>query len=74
MAKKRLLEYKVAPALITHEGEQGRVNLEDQLKVYTKDDADPLPQQLMQKYIAYAKAYVHPLLSPEAKEVGPSAL
>ena len=45
------------------------MSLEDQLKVYGEEDADPLPQQLMQKYIAYARTFVHPTLSPDAKQV-----
>jgi DNA helicase MCM8 len=32
-------------------------------------DDDPLPPQLLRKYIAYAKQYVHPRLSDEAKQV-----
>ena len=68
-AKRRLLEYGKAPALLTHKGEDSRVSLEDQLKVYTNEDADPMPPQLMQKYIAYARTYVHPTLSAAAKKV-----
>ena len=30
---------------------------------------DPLPVQLLQKYIAYARQYCHPVLSDEAKLV-----
>ena len=34
------------------------------------DDAhDPLPVQLLQKYIAYARQYCHPVLSNDAKQV-----
>ena len=70
VAKKRLLEYREAPvAQLTNGVEEGRTSLQDQLKIYTTDDADPLPARLMQKYIAYARAYVHPSLSPEAKGV-----
>ena len=69
MAKKRLLEYRRTPALLTIKGEPSRMSLEDQLKVYGEEDADPLPQQLMQKYIAYARMFVHPTLSPDAEQV-----
>lgn len=70
IVKKRLLEYRTAPvALLTNGGQEGRVSLHDQLKRYTEDDADPLPARLMQKYIAYARAYVNPVLSTEAKQV-----
>ena len=30
---------------------------------------DPLPMQLLQKYIAYARQYCHPVLSDDAKQV-----
>lgn len=33
------------------------------------DVHDPLPVQLLQKYIAYARQYCHPALSDEAKQV-----
>lgn len=34
------------------------------------DDAqDPLPMQLLQKYIAYARQYCHPVLSDDAKQI-----
>ena len=69
MAKKRLLEYRRTPALLTNTGEPSRTSLEDELKVYGEEDADPLPQQLMQKYIAYARTFIHPTLSPDAKQV-----
>lgn len=68
-AKRRLIEYGRAPALLTHKGEAGRVSLEDQLKKYTADDDDPMPPALIQKYIAYAKTYVKPSLSDAAKAV-----
>jgi DNA helicase MCM8 len=44
-------------------------SLEEHLMVYTAADTDPVPAQLLRKYIAYARAYVHPSLSREAKEV-----
>jgi len=30
---------------------------------------DPIPLELLRKYIAYARKYVHPRLSPEASRV-----
>ena len=30
---------------------------------------DPVPMQLLQKYIAYARQYCHPVLSDDAKQV-----
>lgn len=42
--------------------------LKERLKIRTPDD-DPLPPQLLRKYIAYAKQYVHPVLSPEATAI-----
>ena len=50
-------------------GPGNRASLEDRLLLYTAADADPVPQQLLRKYIAYARAYVHPKLSDEAKQV-----
>ncbi|KAK9914958.1 hypothetical protein WJX75_002939 [Coccomyxa subellipsoidea] len=50
-------------------GPGDRASLEDRLLLYTAADADPVPQQLLRKYIAYARAYVHPKLSDEAKQV-----
>lgn len=37
--------------------------------VCSDDVHDPLPVQLLQKYIAYARQYCHPALSDEAKHV-----
>jgi DNA replicative helicase MCM subunit Mcm2 (Cdc46/Mcm family) len=33
------------------------------------DCADPLPAQLLRKYIAYAREFCHPVLSPAASAV-----
>ena len=74
-AKKRLLEYRNAPRPLLTDGGGGggggggRAGLAERLKVYTADDADPVPGPLMRKYIAYARTHVHPVLSPEAKKV-----
>lgn len=38
-------------------------------KPFCSEEAEPLPQALLKKYIAYARQYVSPVLSPEAKEV-----
>jgi len=70
VAKKRLLEYRSAPAGLLTDGEgEGRVGLLDWLKTYTDTDADLMPPSLMRKYIAYARTYVHPTLSPGAQQV-----
>ncbi|EIE22418.1 MCM-domain-containing protein [Coccomyxa subellipsoidea C-169] len=72
-AKQRLKRHRAARGLqpggaaIPSNGE--RVSLEEQLLVYTAADADPVPQQLLRKYIAYARAHVHPVLSNAAKQV-----
>jgi hypothetical protein len=74
VAKKRLLEYRNAPAaLLTDGGAEGRVGLVDRLKTYTDTDADLMPPSLMRKYIAYARTYVQPTLSTEAKKVNQSS-
>ncbi|DBA93068.1 TPA: DNA replication licensing factor mcm8, variant 3 [Trebouxia sp. C0005] len=44
-------------------------SLEDRLKMYSGEAHDPLPMQLLQKYIAYARQYCHPVLSDDAKQV-----
>jgi DNA helicase MCM8 len=41
-------------------------SLFDRLKFHRGETLDPIPQHLMRKYIAYAKQYVHPKISPEA--------
>ena len=46
-----------------------RLPLAERLRRYSEEDAESPPQQLLKKYIAYAKAHVHPELSPEAKQV-----
>ena len=70
MAKKRLLEYRSAPAGLLTNGEgEGRVGLLERLKRFTEADADLMPPSLIRKYIAYARTYVHPTLSPGAKQV-----
>lgn len=75
-AKQRLKRHRAARGLqpggtaIPSNGE--RVSLEEQLLVYTAADADPVPQQLLRKYIAYARAHVHPVLSDAAKQVRPA--
>ena len=47
-----------------------RVPLADSLRLYSEEDAEPPPPQLLKKYVAYARAHVHPQLSAEAKQVG----
>ncbi|KAL3150551.1 DNA replication licensing factor mcm8 [Trebouxia sp. C0010 RCD-2024] len=43
--------------------------LEDRLKIYSDEAQDPLPMQLLQKYIAYARQFCHPVLSDDAKQI-----
>lgn len=40
-------------------------------QVYTELDQDPVPHALLRNYISYARTHVHPVLSSEAKQVGP---
>lgn len=66
-ARNRLLEYSSQPAPLLTDGRAGggapaRPSLLQRLRVRRSDD-DPLPQQLLRKYIAYARQYVHPVLS-----------
>ncbi|XP_072163403.1 DNA helicase MCM8-like [Diadema setosum] len=43
--------------------------LSERLKVGRGEDFDPIPPQLLRKYIAYARKYAHPKLIPEAASV-----
>ncbi|KAL4433271.1 hypothetical protein ABPG77_003319 [Micractinium sp. CCAP 211/92] len=75
-ARSGLLEYSTAggaggPAsLLLTDGSSGgrhggRQPLLERLRARRPDD-DPLPQQLLRKYIAYVRQYVHPRLTPDA--------
>ena len=44
---------------------QARPSLVQRLRVRKADD-EPLPPQLLRKYIAYARQYVHPVLTGES--------
>uniref|UniRef100_A0A4W4F678 DNA helicase MCM8 n=1 Tax=Electrophorus electricus TaxID=8005 RepID=A0A4W4F678_ELEEL len=43
--------------------------LADRLKLYPGENFDPIPHQLLRKYVGYARHYVQPSLSPEAAKV-----
>ncbi|XP_030638296.1 LOW QUALITY PROTEIN: DNA helicase MCM8 [Chanos chanos] len=43
--------------------------LADRLKVAPGENFDPIPHQLLRKYVGYARHYVHPTLSAEAAKV-----
>ncbi|XP_015272970.1 PREDICTED: DNA helicase MCM8, partial [Gekko japonicus] len=43
--------------------------LSERLKVTPGESFDPIPHQLLRKYVGYARQYVHPRLSPEAAQV-----
>ncbi|KAM5246056.1 DNA helicase MCM8 isoform 2-T2 [Ctenodactylus gundi] len=43
--------------------------LSDRLKIVPGETIDPIPHQLLRKYIGYARQYVNPRLSPEAAQV-----
>ncbi|XP_053568665.1 DNA helicase MCM8 [Bombina bombina] len=43
--------------------------LKESLKVRRGENFDAIPHQLLRKYIAYARQYVHPKLSPDAAQV-----
>lgn len=51
-------------------GGSGRRPLAERLRMTAQDDCQPLPLQLLRKYIAYARHHVTPRLSVEAKQVG----
>ena len=44
-------------------------SISDRLKLPAGEIFDPIPHRLLRKYIAYARKYVHPKLSPEAAKV-----
>ena len=48
-----------------------RLSLEQQLQASAPARRNPVPQQLLQKYIAYAQLYAAPVLSAGAKEARP---
>ncbi|XP_060642079.2 DNA helicase MCM8 isoform X2 [Anolis sagrei] len=43
--------------------------LSERLKVIPGESFDPIPHQLLRKYVGYARQYVQPRLSPEAAQV-----
>ncbi|KAI9100394.1 DNA replication licensing factor MCM8 [Phlyctochytrium arcticum] len=55
------------PGLAT--GEEEDLPLADRLKVGRDEFVDPVPFGLLRKYIAYARRYVQPVLTPEAAAV-----
>lgn len=44
-------------------------NIEQRLLSHPDDDLDLIPSSLIRKYIAYARKYCQPRLSPEAAEI-----
>ena len=48
---------------------QSDKSLIEKLKVGRKDNFDPVPPQLLRKYIQYARKYVQPKLSSEAAKI-----
>ncbi|XP_063172080.1 DNA helicase MCM8 isoform X2 [Candoia aspera] len=43
--------------------------LVERLKLIPGENCDPIPHQLLKKYVGYARQYVHPRLSPEAAQI-----
>ncbi|XP_014673549.1 PREDICTED: DNA helicase MCM8-like isoform X2 [Priapulus caudatus] len=43
--------------------------LSESLKYQVREKCDPIPVQLLRKYIGYARKYVHPTISPDAAKV-----
>jgi DNA replicative helicase MCM subunit Mcm2 (Cdc46/Mcm family) len=76
-AKQRLLEYRPMQLALPAPGDElvtaappPRAKLAQRLQMTQQDSAvHTLPVPLLRKYIAYARAYVHPKLSDEARQV-----
>ncbi len=43
-------------------------SLQERLKVRPGEDFDPIPCQLLRKYLGYARKYVHPRLGTQAAD------
>ncbi|CAH1792022.1 unnamed protein product [Owenia fusiformis] len=43
--------------------------LSERIKVQRGEPIDPIPPQLLRKYVGYARKYVHPKISPEAASI-----
>ena len=56
------------PSSIASQTAGQRLPLAQSLLVYGQEDAEPPPPQLLKKFIAYARAYVHPQLSDGARQ------
>ena len=50
-------------------GDEDERSLLERLKIRRGEEIDPVPSQLLRKYIGYARKYVHPHLSAEAADV-----
>lgn len=50
-------------------GDSETAPLQERLKVQRGEDFDPIPCQLLRKYIGYARKYVHPKLGDDATDV-----
>ncbi|KAJ1840881.1 DNA replication licensing factor mcm8, partial [Coemansia sp. RSA 2703] len=50
------------------ESEANTSSFKEQLLVQPGESIDPIPAGLLRKYVAYARKYVHPRLSPEATQ------
>ncbi|BFU22709.1 DNA replication licensing factor, putative [Entamoeba histolytica HM-1:IMSS-B] len=51
----------------TTQSTNGRISLRDYLSDHSVESSDPLPPRLFRKYLAYARANIHPQLNEEAK-------
>ncbi|GLG92695.1 DNA replication licensing factor REC [Gryllus bimaculatus] len=51
------------------ESDEKQLSLGERLKLRSGEAIDPVPHQLLRKYLAYARKYIHPILSSEAAEV-----
>ena len=67
-ARAGLLEYRDETTLLITQGDGNKPALKERLRQRKPDD-EPVPHQLLRKYIAYARQYIHPVVTPSAATV-----
>ena len=60
---------KIQEKYLQSQMNEKEISLVKRLKLFPKEQFDPVPSPLMRKYIGYARKYIHPKLSKEAAKV-----